>query len=189
MMQYIIMFFVQRLATLKQTKNYSFKHHEPISHSFIYMYKLGYHAVTVCSATYVMIELKPYKLYAKLISSSSYISISRIRNRLYIKWTSQFTEMSSKNSCSGSEWSQPQLYVVCEPNGLGSGFGSLFARPDGSRKVAEVVSDLKWNHDIRVLFFLRDHFDEETNLVGFPKGDNTVEKTRLEIGLRLTSHC
>lgn len=79
--------------------------------------------------------------------------------------------------CSGSEGSQPQLYMVREPNGLGGGFGSLLARPDGSREVAEVVSDLQWNHDVGILFFLRDHFDEETNLVGFPEGNNTVEET------------
>lgn len=67
--------------------------------------------------------------------------------------------------------------MVHEPNGLGGGFGPLFALPYGSRKVAEVVSDLKRNHDIGILFFLRDDFDEETNLVGFPKGDDAVETT------------
>lgn len=79
-------------------------------------------------------------------------------------------------SCSGSERSQPQLDMVREPNGLSGVFGSLLA-PDGSCEVAEVVSDLERNHDIGVLFLLRDHFDEETNLVGFPEGNNTVEKT------------
>lgn len=64
-----------------------------------------------------------------------------------------------------------------EPNGLGRGFGPLFALPYGSREVAEVVPDLKRNHDIAILFFLRDDLNEEPNLVGFPKGDDAVETT------------
>lgn len=76
----------------------------------------------------------------------------------------------------GSEGSQPQLYVVSEPDGLSSRLGSFFARPDGSRQVAEVVSHLERNHDVSVVLFLRDHSDEETDLVGLPEGDDTEEK-------------
>lgn len=81
----------------------------------------------------------------------------------------------------GSEGSQPQLYVVGEPDGLGSRLGSFFARPDGSRQVAEVVSHLERNHNIGVVFFLRDHSDEETDLVGLPEGDDTEEKRQREV--------
>lgn len=79
--------------------------------------------------------------------------------------------------------------MVSEPDGFSGSVGSLLARPDGSSEVAEVVSDLKRNGDIRVLFFLRDHFDKETNLVGFPEGNNTVEKTEISGGVRVFSHA
>lgn len=85
---------------------------------------------------------------------------------------------------SGSEGSQPQFHVVSEPDGFSGSVGSLLARSDGSSEVAEVVSDLKRNGDILILFFLRDHFDKETNLVGFPEGNNTVEKTEISGGVR-----
>lgn len=60
--------------------------------------------------------------------------------------------------------------MVREPDGLGRGLGSVLARPGGSRKVPEVVPHLKRDHDICVVFSLRDHFDEEAKFVGFSKG-------------------
>lgn len=76
--------------------------------------------------------------------------------------------------------------MVRQPNGLSSGVSSLLARPDGSSKVAEVMPDLKGNSDIHILFFLGDHFNEETNLVGFPEGNNAAEETKIR--LRATAH-
>lgn len=87
----------------------------------------------------------------------------------------------------GSEGSQPQLYVVGEPDGLGSRLGSFFVRPDGSRQVAEVVSHLERNHDVSVVFFLRDHSDEETDLVGLPESNDAEEKRRREVRLTCSS--
>lgn len=75
--------------------------------------------------------------------------------------------------CSGCEWPQAELYVVCEPDELHSRF-SFLARPDGSRQVAEVVAHLEGYGDVAVLA-LRDHFDEETDLVRLPEGHHTRE--------------
>lgn len=62
--------------------------------------------------------------------------------------------------------------MVREPDGLGRGLGSVLARPGGSREVPEVVPHLKRDHDICVVFSLRDHFDEEAKFVGFSKGND-----------------
>lgn len=96
----------------------------------------------------------------------------------------------SQRPSSGSERPQPQLHVMREPNGFRSDVASLLARPDGGREVAEVVSDLEGNCDISILFLLRDHSDEEADLVGLPKGDDTVggaerDKLKMEL-LRLS---
>lgn len=78
--------------------------------------------------------------------------------------------------CSWSQWSQTQIYMVCEPDGLGGGFGPVLAWPGGSRKVPEVVSHLKRDHHICVVVSLRDHFDEEAKFVGLPEGDDAGGK-------------
>ena len=78
---------------------------------------------------------------------------------------------------SGSQRSQTELHVVCEPDGLGGGVPRLLAWPDGSGQVAEVVSDLERHPDIRVPLLLGHHFDEEADLVGFPEGDHTADRT------------
>lgn len=92
-----------------------------------------------------------------------------------------FEETNSERSdwSSGSERPQPQLHVVREPNGFGSGRGvaHLLARPHGGGKVAEVVSDLEGDGDVGVLLLLRDDLDEEPDLVGFPEGDDTEDDT------------
>lgn len=85
---------------------------------------------------------------------------------------SQFTQSRREYSCSWSQWSQTQIDMVREPDGLGRGFGSILVRPGGSRKVPEVVSHLKRDHDICVVFSLRDHFDEEAKFVGFSEGND-----------------
>lgn len=61
--------------------------------------------------------------------------------------------------------------MVCEPDELYRRF-SFLARPDGSRQVAEVMAHLEGYGDVAVLA-LRDHFDEETDLVGLPEGHHT----------------
>lgn len=63
--------------------------------------------------------------------------------------------------------------MVGEPGGLGCRLGSLLARPDGSRQVAEVVSDLEGDHHVGGVLLLGDHSDEEADLVGLPEGDHT----------------
>lgn len=78
----------------------------------------------------------------------------------------------------GSEWPQAELYVVCEPDELYGRFPFL-ARPDGSCQVAEVVTNLEGHCDVAILV-LRDHFDEETDLVGLPEGHHTVEREKRE---------
>lgn len=78
--------------------------------------------------------------------------------------------------CLGCKWPQAELYMVCEPNELDGRFPFL-ARPDGSCQVAEVVAHLKGHGDVAVLV-LRDHFDEEPNLVGLPEGHHTVKRGR-----------
>lgn len=85
---------------------------------------------------------------------------------------SQFTQIRREYSCSWSQRSQIQIYMVREPDGLGGGFGPVLVRPAGSRKVPEVVSQLKRDHDICVVVSLRDDFDEEAKFVGFSKGDD-----------------
>lgn len=55
-----------------------------VRHGFLQFDKLGYHAITACFATYLIIQLKQQQnkkqLHDKQMSHSSYIS--RIRNHL-----------------------------------------------------------------------------------------------------------
>lgn len=64
---------------------------------------------------------------------------------------------------SGCQGAQAKLHMVCEPDGLTGGF-SLLGGSDRSSEVPEVMSEFESNSDIPLLY-LRDHFDEEADLV------------------------
>lgn len=64
---------------------------------------------------------------------------------------------------SGCQGAQAKLHMVCEPDGLTGGF-SLLSGSDRSSEVPEVMSEFESNSDIPLLC-LRNHFDEEADLV------------------------
>lgn len=76
------------------------------------------------------------------------------------------------SSCQGA---QAKLHMVCEPDGLTGGF-SLLRGSDWSSEVPEVMSEFESDCDITLLP-LRNHFDEEADLVRLSKGHHT-EDTR-----------
>lgn len=78
------------------------------------------------------------------------------------------------SSCQGA---QAKLHMVYEPDGLTGGF-SFLSGSDRSSEVSEVMSEFESNSDITLLY-LRNHFDEESDLVWLPKGHHTKQKSRL----------
>lgn len=64
------------------------------------------------------------------------------------------------SSCQGA---QAKLHMVYEPDGLTGGF-SFLSGSDRSSEVSEVMSEFESNSDITLLY-LRNHFDEESDLV------------------------
>lgn len=79
------------------------------------------------------------------------------------------------SSCQGS---QAKLHMVREPDGLTGGF-PLLSGSDRSSEVPEVMPEFEGHGDIALLL-LRNHFDEEADLVGLPKGHNT-DDTKYQI--------
>lgn len=74
------------------------------------------------------------------------------------------------SSCQGA---QAKLHMVCEPDGLTGGF-SLLSGSDRSSEVPEVMSEFESDRDITLLP-LRNHFDEEADLVRLSKGHHTED--------------